>query len=428
MSSIRFKGFHLLLALILVIPWINATPSTKTVSYLSKMKYFGKMAKYFTGSKPGFIIDKYLQTVSCFSNIEINAQLNANFAGNFDMIKSKWEKNSVNINCFRAPKRPLDRRRDTRKLRIMSYNAEWLFLFGGTGSVQCPGLGCPWDNLSKAREHIRQTIELLVKIDADIVHFNEVEDCRVLRLIMDMLPSGHGYRAYLVPGTDNMTGQNVGVLTRIDPSSDLRRSDLRKVYPVPGSTCGVSASYISYSNGKKRSGTMGLSKHYLTYFQVGDKKIMWAGAHFIAHPSSVDRCVRREAQAAVLADFITSEAHTKNFEVIVTGDLNDHDEEVLGSNKIAPLSSVLRILKSCKPGLRSAMSFVNDTLSRYSSWHDINFNCVDDGPREHSLIDHVLISPGLARHVSSVWIDHNSTVSCKRRISDHWPIIVDFSF
>ena len=173
---------------------------------------------------------------------------------------------------------------------------------------------------------------------------------------------------------------------------------------------------------------MGVSKHYVTYFQVGDMKILWAGAHFIAHPSSIDRCVRREAQATVLAEFITSESNSNNFEVIVTGDLNDHDEEVLGANNMAPLSSVLRILKSSKPGLRSAMSFVNDPLKRYSSWHDINSNCVDDGAQEHSLIDHVLVSPGLGKHIKSVWIDHNSTVSCENRISDHWPIIIDFSF
>ena len=128
----------------------------------------------------------------------------------------------------------------------MSYNAEWLFLFGGNGSLQCPGLGCPWKSITKVRDHFRQNINLLVKIDADIIHFNEVEDCRVLRVLMDLLPSGHGYRAYLVPGTDHMTGQNVGILSRIDPSRDLRRIESRKLYPVPGSTCGASSVHFVF--------------------------------------------------------------------------------------------------------------------------------------------------------------------------------------
>ena len=63
---------------------------------------------------------------------------------------------------------------------------------------------------------------------------------------MDLLPSGHGYRAYLVPGTDHMTGQNVGILSRIDPSRDLRRIESRKLYPVPGSTCGASSVHFVF--------------------------------------------------------------------------------------------------------------------------------------------------------------------------------------
>ena len=345
---------------------------------------------------------------------------------NFDSVFADWKRKPATFDCSLAPKFPKDRRQNRQKLRIASYNAEWLFLFGGSGSVTCPGKDCPWKDLYQARDHILQTIKLILKLDADIIHFNEVEDCRVLRVLMDLLPENHGYRAYLVPGTDNMTGQNVGILTRIDPLINLKRTEARKSYPVLGSTCGSGPSYVSYSRGKQRGGTMGLSKHYLTHFQVGDTKIIWAGAHFIAHPGNLDRCVRREAQAAVLADFIEKESNgQQKVEVIVTGDLNDHDDEIKGANNAAPLSSVLRILKQDR-NLQTSASFISKPLDRYTSWHDINGNCLDDGPTEHSLIDHVLISPGLAERVVSVWMDHNSTVSCQQRPSDHWPIIIDF--
>lgn len=345
----------------------------------------------------------------------------------FEKIYAKWGKRPSELNCAWAPRVKRDRRHDTTKLRIMSYNAEWLFLYGGSGSIQCPGSGCPWKNLGEAQYHIMQTVDLLVRIDPDIVHLNEVEDCRVLHVIMELLPKNHGYRAYLIRGTDNMTGQNVAMLTRVDPISDLQRTDDRKAYPVADTTCGTRPSQIFGSNKRKRSGTMGLSKHYLTSFKIGDLNILWAGAHFIAHPSNVNRCYRREAQAAVLSEFINAHLTESNTEVVITGDFNDHDEEILGANNVPPLSSVLRILKNGKTKLHSVASLVEDPLRRYTSWHDINGNCADDGPQEHSLIDHVLLTPGLKSRVSSVWMDHNKTISCRDRASDHWPIIIEFS-
>lgn len=341
----------------------------------------------------------------------------------------KWAKRPNDLNCALASKIPIDRRQDPSKLRIVSYNAEWLFLYGGEGSIKCPGENCPWADKSAAHHHLLRTAQLLVKLDADIIHLNEIENCRVLRVLMDLLPSNHGYRAYLVPGTDSMTGQNVGLLTRIDPSSNLKRTEERKAYPILGSTCGTNPYYYSNIFGSKRDRTMGLSKHYLTHFSIplsdnGILKIVWAGAHLIAHPDNSDRCFRREAQASVLAEFIAKESKNSEVEVIVTGDLNDHDGDVLGANNISPLSSVLKILKIPKR-LNSAASFVSDPLRRYTSWHDINGNCVDDGANEHSLIDHILISPGLAKLVVSVWMDHNRTTSCIERLSDHWPLIID---
>lgn len=348
----------------------------------------------------------------------------------FRNIFEKWSKKPSNWNCAWAPENFNDRRQDTAKLRIVSYNAEWLFLYGGGGSIQCPGQNCPWATESDARFHLLRTAELLVKLDADIVHLNEIENCRVLRVLMDLLPPNHGYRAYLVPGTDSMTGQNVGLLTRIDPSSDLKRTEEREAYPIAGSTCGNKASYVSRNLFWNKNGrTMGLSKHYLTHFKIplsnnGILKIMWVGAHFIAHPDNFERCFRREAQAAVLAKFIAKESKSNEVEIIVTGDFNDHDGEVLGANNIAPLSSVLNILKTPQR-LQSAAAFVSDPLRRYTSWHDINGNCLDDGANEHSLIDHTLISPGLAKMIVSVWMDHNKTTSCQERVSDHWPLVID---
>jgi exonuclease III len=356
------------------------------------------------------------------STANVSRKLKSRFL-DFERIFLKWGRRPADLNCAWAPSIPVDRRTDKSRLRIVSYNAEWLFLYGGSGNIKCPGTGCPWEDISNAQNHFTNTIELLTKLDGDIVHFNEVEDCRVLRVLMDLLPSNHGYRAYLVPGTDTMTGQNVGILTKIDPYRNLIRTDKRKRYPVKGSTCNIVSLETTFKRKKRKS--MGVSKHYLTHFRIGSLKILLAGAHFIAHPNDKSRCSRREAQAAVLAEFISNESTLHGAEIIVTGDFNDHDRAVVGANGAIPLSSVLEILKN-GANLQSAVSLIPDAISRFSSWHDINGNCIDDGRTEHSLIDHVLVSPSLASRISSVWIDHNTTSSCFKRMSDHWPIIVDF--
>jgi exonuclease III len=269
-----------------------------------------------------------------------------------------------------------------------------------------------------------------------------------------------------------MTGQNVALLTRIDPSVTIVKSSSRVSYPIAGSTCGRTK---SYSRGKARSGHVGLSKHYLAQFEItiqpeskpprrrvktkylksrtvlstatSESKsvvyaaqaraerftLLMAGAHFIAQPRNADRCLRREAQATVLnrllqgsIDRLIARDHPLPVELLITGDFNDHDREAPGASGELPLSSTLQVLKlvAGRP-LQTAASWISRQTDRYSSWHDQNANCVDDGAPEHSLIDHVLLSEGLRRRLYSVWMDHNETVSCAQRTSDHFPIIFE---
>lgn len=291
----------------------------------------------------------------------------------------------------------------------------------------------------------------------------------------------------MIPGTDTTTGQQVALLTRIDPVIGLSRSSSRAAYPIVGSTCGIGR---SFSKGQLRSGHAGLSKHYLAQFEIsltlqekrhggggsklrkiaaakeGSKSVFYqaksrlkssilsstptpsmpqdsfsftlllAGAHFLAQSDNADRCLRREAQATVLTrllqgaiDRLTARrGRHRPIEIIVTGDFNDHDSEAVGADGEQPLSSTLQVLKRVAGyRLRTAASWIRDQADRYSSWHDRNRNCLDDGKPEHSLIDHVLLSEGLHGRLRSVWMDHNATVSCRDRVSDHFPIILDIA-
>jgi hypothetical protein len=59
-----------------------------------------------------------------------------------------------------------------------------------------------------------------------------------------------GYKSYLRKGTDTYTGQNVGLLTRVDPVEDLWRSSNTAPYPISGSQCGYSGSAGTYGCSK----------------------------------------------------------------------------------------------------------------------------------------------------------------------------------
>jgi hypothetical protein len=48
------------------------------------------------------------------------------------------------VDCHAAPAISEDRRENKNKLVWMNYNAEWLFLFGGSGGIKCPSESCPW--------------------------------------------------------------------------------------------------------------------------------------------------------------------------------------------------------------------------------------------------------------------------------------------
>ena len=62
---------------------------------------------------------------------------------------------------------------------------------------------------------------------------------------------------------------------------------------------------------------------------------------------------------------------------------------------------------------------------RYTNWWDKNGNDIVDGNREYSQIDHVLLSQGLAKHVSKVEVFHGFDPAM---VSDHFPLIVYFDF
>jgi exonuclease III len=320
--------------------------------------------------------------------------------------------------CPKKPEIVGDRRQNKSLLRLAQYNAEWLFI-DYYAAADCPGNGCSWKNQSEAQTHLTYIQKIIGTLNPDIINFAEVEGCDELGLLIE---NDKSYLPYLKKGTDSATGQNVGFLSSIDPTKDLYRTEERISYPIPGSNCGYTGA----------PGTSGVSKHYISefgdIFKIG-KNIVLIGAHLLAFPTDTTRCAEREAQAQVLQNVIYN-YFLEDYEVIVLGDFNDFDGEIMDSNNNKPTSQVLDILKGIrgtykdKYELYSVSENINQT-DRFSDWYDKNDNCISSS-NEFSLLDHILISELLREKVVNAFIYKDYIMNCDTYYSDHYPIIVDF--
>ena len=358
--------------------------------------------------------------------------------------------------CFAAPAVPHDRRRDPTRLSIAQFNMEWLFLSSSppTGSgIACPCVGesgsgscCEWSE-SDSEIHLRYIALALARVDADVVNVAEVQDCAVLRRLLALLPAGHGYEPYLRFGADTATGQNVALLTRVDPEVALARSEERLGYPRAGATCCADASDGCYG----ASGTSACTKHYVTRLPALDgldnTPIVLAGAHLLANPSDELRCLKREAQAGVVSNAIAADV-AAGAHAVVFGDLNTFDAAAVDAGGRLPIDRTLEIFKRAVAGAlpldggaldddgdaeialgENALARVPQA-ERYSEWWDIDADCEYEPlatPSEVSLLDHIVLSPSLAAKIANVTVHHDWAGACVADSgynSDHWPVSV----
>lgn len=310
-----------------------------------------------------------------------------------------------------------DRRVDKSTFRFVQYNAEWLFI-DYYSSANCPGNGCSWHTSSDAETHLTNVANVLKELNGDMVNICEVEGCDELNMLINKLDTT--YKPYLIKGTDSSTGQNVGIITRVDPNVNLYRSEERVNYPIPNSQCGVTTS----------SGSTGVSKHYITEMTISGINVALIGSHLLAIPTDPSRCVQREGQAQVLQNIIYSYIQ-QGYEVIVMGDMNDYDMETLDMNSNKPISRVLDIIKGIEGSKKGTYLLTNvatfmSQQERYSDWWDSDNNCNTASSNDYSMIDHVLVSPLIEHQIKDVFIYHNYSEYCGKMNSDHYPVVIDF--
>lgn len=308
-----------------------------------------------------------------------------------------------------------------KNVRVVQYNVEWLFV-EHYSNFDCPGERCTWKNKTHALEHLTDVSKVISELEPDILNLCEVEGCNELDLIVKKINNSNSqYKSYLKYGTDVGTGQNVGMISKITPEKSLYRNEERIEYPVLGSDCGYS-----------HSSTTGLSKHYITEFKLNNIDIAFIGTHLIAYPLKPDRCSQREAQAQILQNIVFDYVN-KNYEVIVIGDMNDYDNEILDVNSNKPTSMALDIIKGIKGKHSSAYELISvankiQMSDRYSEWWNSDDNCETTSIKEYSMIDHILVTPNLFNYIDNAFIYHGYQEYCDKIHSDHFPVVVDFKF
>jgi exonuclease III len=311
-----------------------------------------------------------------------------------------------------------DRRQDKNSLRLVQYNVEWLFI-DYYAAMDCPGNGCTWHTVADAQTHMSYVANTIKSLNPDIINFCEVEGCDELNMLKEQLDSS--YNPYLKKGTDTGTGQNVGMLTKMDPLVSLYRSEEKIAYPISGTKCGSTTA----------SGTSGVSKHYITEFKIGTMNVAMIGVHLLAIPTDPDRCVQREAQSQVLQNVVSSYIQ-KGYEVILIGDMNDYDAEELDLNSDTPTSRVLDILKGLDGQKQGTYTLTNiasriSQTERYSDWWDSDNNCNTTSPNDLSMIDHILVTSNINKKITNAYIYHGYKEYCGKWDSDHWPVVIDIN-
>lgn len=310
-----------------------------------------------------------------------------------------------------------DRRKNKNSLRLVQYNVEWLFIDYYSNS-DCPGNGCTWKTIDDAKKHTHFVSDVIKDLNPDIINFCEIEGCDELNYIVNEL-NDTSYKYYLKKGTDSSTGQNVGILTRLDPFVNLYRTEIKVSYPIPDSKCGY--------NG---TGSSGVSKHYITEFNIGNMNLAFIAAHLIAIPTDVARCAQREAQAQVL-QYVVDDYIKKGYEVILLGDMNDYDAEIKDLNNNYPKSHVLDILKGLSGERKNNYILTNIAYrvlqnERYSDWYDSDNNCNTNSQKDYNMIDHILVTPNIDKKINNAFIYHGYGEYCGKWDSDHYPVVVDF--
>ena len=292
-------------------------------------------------------------------------------------------------------------RRPVGQLRVVTFNARWLF--DGLNEVVDNAPQTP----AEADAHLQAVADYLRPLDANLIALQEVENELMLRRLADRI--GGNWNRVFIEG-DCFTRQNVCMLSRY-PILDSGRTDEVVAFPVPGSDLDCDG------------GTLHVGKNCWANIDVGGKAVTVIAAHMSAY-MTCEQAIRREAEAIALRNLARQVGFEDGREVILLGDLNDFDSAVPDCDGNVSVSQAVAIIKDVVPSvpgdeLHSVTALI-PSADRYTCWVDRNHNGVDDHGHERSQIDFILVSQRLLDRISAVEIAHTFSNGA---VSDHWAIL-----
>lgn len=298
-----------------------------------------------------------------------------------------------------------DRRADKSQLVILNWNVEFLWdglpPEEGSSEIKFAHRGNP--ELAEAK--MGRIAKIIRNANPDIINLDEVENFDALKLFNERHLAGMGYRAYFKNGRDTFTGQDVGLLTRIDPDEPLWREDRK---------------------GESGDVRKSASKNYTAKFTVNGERIALIGVHFLSRPLDRRRLHDRQAQAdSILRRAI--ELDDEGYHVIIAGDINDYDgsREASDHQSNQPITNVIARLRGMdeadpEDDLVNVAQFVPKRRRYTCHWDKDNDGKIDERD-ELTSIDHILLAPELAERVDDAEIINRFDPA---GISDHFPIVV----
>jgi len=281
------------------------------------------------------------------------------------------------------------------QLRIMTFNVR--FLLGSADEAQrlidkgLYGLDDKRDEAQIEKQH-NELADAIAHHQPDVVCLQEVINEEALNRLVKALDYKEAYyEPHFVNSGSTYLEQDVVFLTKLSPD---KTSDERVYRPQDPSKAAV------------------------LELEFQGQKLAFLGIHLLARPDDRSRKVRREQEAAELAEVLLA-LKAQGRSPIILGDFNDWDRETPDTDLGAsPISNVFEIIKDFDneiegPELFNAAEYIENLDQRYTH--------IYRGSR--TMLDHILLPLSLRTKVSSAFIEHRS-----QNISDHRPVLVDLQF
>uniref|UniRef100_A0A6C0HX54 Endonuclease/exonuclease/phosphatase domain-containing protein n=1 Tax=viral metagenome TaxID=1070528 RepID=A0A6C0HX54_9ZZZZ len=301
-----------------------------------------------------------------------------------------------------------DKRKDKNKLRLVQYNTD--FLFSDSKIIECPGKDCDWKNKEQEDKHFKKISNIIDILNPDIINLCEINTIKILNKLKQDLNHDR-YKCYLSKSEPNYIDQNLGIITNIEPLSFYRTND-KIHYPISFSDCDCI-----------EAGITNLPKHYISTFYINNMNILMIGLHLLAYPNYPERCAMREAGAIIIQKIILDYYH--NHEIIIIGDLNDYDNDVLDHTNNKSKSKVLDIIKGNRG--YNPIDYKLYNVSEYIIKKNRKTNIRDNSSM--SMLDHILVTEKLTKYIKDVYVfTHYNGKIGENFNSDHYPLVVDFDF